>query len=544
MQIQAAKITPVFVDFLFETLRIIRQNTYQGRTLMSCRSKYILHDILIFLVLFISYLPISHANEKFYVFSSENQDLLSQGPESVYKVAVELYKRQDYQKAKEKFQRVQQLKCNYKATNQFLGRIEQHLSFARSSESDQKQKQLEQSAKKEEEKIQRSSQIEKKLIEARIKEKERLRQEEQQAKLDKRNSRKKIERARKQIQKEKRKEEKLVKNGEKKNLRDMQRKRARLEKERMKKERLARKKEEEEEKLFAEIRRKEQMRYEKQKEFARLLNEKRDELQKRKKLRRASFERTREDVKPSLFAPQPYIFEKNRDQLAADLHQRDVFAQSLARINELNDQLKKAFSSRKYDLTIALMKRMEGALAVHEVPGSYEKKVRDRMAYYTQRIEVAKQRKKVLKAEKEKTPAPEIKQISLTTKPSLEKKTDENVAGVRVSKTTQLIDEEKNELLKQRQHQRRKELLSEVDAIYKKGLRYYKNGDFEGAREIFMEVDRSWPEYKLTRRYLNIVNEEATNKKVLKRTLDVTAKKIPKTRSHIVAEALDAFENN
>jgi TolA-binding protein len=54
----------------------------------------------------------------------------------------------------------------------------------------------------------------------------------------------------------------------------------------------------------------------------------------------------------------------------------------------------------------------------------------------------------------------------------------------------------------------RTELQKGVAQLYKDAVQLYKSGSYDLAKEILMEVEELWPDYKLTRKYLELIDKE------------------------------------
>jgi hypothetical protein len=90
---------------------------------------------------------------------------------------------------------------------------------------------------------------------------------------------------------------------------------------------------------------------------------------------------------------------------------------------------------------------------------------------------------------------------------------------------------------KQKLEAERKELKEkltlEVESLYQDGAEFYKTQQWTLAKNVFVEVDKLWPNYKLTRNYLESIDQNLS---------DQQAQKISsKSREEKIKEALDAY---
>ena len=70
----------------------------------------------------------------------------------------------------------------------------------------------------------------------------------------------------------------------------------------------------------------------------------------------------------------------------------------------------------------------------------------------------------------------------------------------------------------------------EIQALYQDGIELYNTEQWDGARNIFSEVEQLWPNYKSTRNYLLAIDQNLKSQ-------EATAK----SREEIIKEALDAY---
>ncbi|MDP2652663.1 MAG: hypothetical protein Q8Q08_01385 [Candidatus Omnitrophota bacterium] len=85
---------------------------------------------------------------------------------------------------------------------------------------------------------------------------------------------------------------------------------------------------------------------------------------------------------------------------------------------------------------------------------------------------------------------------------------DAEPMSVEPSPAVKRLSPEEKARIRQERDILKKELLAAVDGLYEDGVVLYQSGDPHLAKKMLLEVDKLWPNYKLTRSYLEIIDRD------------------------------------
>jgi len=447
--------------------------------------------------------------------------------ELLYREALQFYKEKKFEKARVKFVQVRMRDKHYKSTDSFLRRLDEQLNFIEKKKEEESAKRARQRKKKAEMKKARSNKMDRKL-------QRELARQKAGRERKKRHEREKIE------------EEKRRTRQERRAL--MRRKK--------REERLARQKEEQdnrqqewEEKHKEELEQKKIAAEEALKKRKEVLAQKKKDREEKLAQKRKLFEQSEKMGKVRKVYSEAVKFYKKREFHLAKYKLDDVkkmmsatdFAEKfIADIRAKHDRLTEK---------IALAEEKERFLAQRK-----KQKAEDRKAAQKEKENIRQKRqaerqqrlqdKRQISLEK---PAKigDLGEVSPTQGDGGQKARDLTLKQARIDaleKQDQSALEPQAPAMSPEEAAAQKAELTEelergVDDLYRDGIDLFRAGSEELAAEILFQVDKIWPNYKLTRYYLELIAQ--------KRGMDAFS--IPQgasqsSRLEAVEEALDAFK--
>lgn len=87
----------------------------------------------------------------------------------------------------------------------------------------------------------------------------------------------------------------------------------------------------------------------------------------------------------------------------------------------------------------------------------------------------------------------------------------------------------------------RTELQKGVDHLYKEALKLYKDGSYESAKEMLLEVEELWPDYKFAEKYLALI-DSGNNIESVSVNSGSNKDNILESQDFFISDSLNSFE--